>query len=86
MPPNLLNFRLISSFAPLFFTIISPIFFEYRQIGYFFSLFGVIFDLPILYPFEPVLILPIVVSFFLCLVFSIFSFNFFFVVFSFFEI
>lgn len=85
MLPSLLNFKLISSSVSLPFIVISPILFEYRQIRYFFSLLGVIFNLPILYPFEPVLILPIVISFFLFLAFSIFSFSFFFIVVSFFE-
>ena len=69
----------------MFATTSSPIFFEYLQIGYFFSLRGVIVSLPIRYPFDPVLILPMVMSFFLCLALVVFSLDFFFAVFSFFE-
>jgi len=98
MPPSRLNFRVISSpITPrfslaslsfeltLFFTVISPIFLEYLQRGYFFSFFGVIVCLPIRYPFAPVLILPIVISIFLCLALAVFSLDFFVEVFSFFE-
>ena len=86
MPPSLLNFKLTcSSFVSLFITMISPIFLEYRQIGYLFSLRGVIVSLPIRYPLAPLFILPIVVSFFLCLAFVVFSFDFLVTVFSFFE-
>ena len=69
----------------LFVTISSPIFLEYRQIGYFFSFFGVVIGLPILYPFEPALILPIATSFFLATFLSFFSVTFRFAVFSFLE-
>ena len=69
----------------LFFTVISPIFLEYLQSGYFFSFLGVIVSLPIRYPFEPVLILPIAISFFRCLALAVFSLNFFVEVFSFLE-
>jgi len=86
IPPSRLNFRFISSsLVSLFFTMISPIFLEYLQIGYFFSFLGVIVCRPIRYPFAPLLILPIVISFFLCFLFTDFSFDFLVAVFSFFE-
>jgi len=86
IPPRRLNFRFISSsFVSLFFTVISPIFLEYLQSGYFFSFLGVIVCLPIRYPFLPVFILPIVISFFLCLALAVFSLDFFVDVFSFLE-
>ena len=86
MPPSLLKFKIISSsFVSLFFTMISPIFLEYLQIGYFLSFRGVIVSLPILYPFLPVFILPMVMSFFLCFALAVFSLDFFVVVLSFLE-
>jgi hypothetical protein len=86
MPPSRLNFKVISSFEePWFFINISPIFLEYLQTGYLFSFFGVIVTLPILYPFEPVLIFPMTASFFLCSARVFLSRIFLDAVFSFFE-
>jgi len=86
MPPSRLNFRMTSSSGvSLCFTVISPIFLEYLQSGYFLSFFGVIVCLTIRYPFEPVLILPMLISFFLCAAFVFFSLDFFVRVFSFLE-